>query len=101
MPYGVVLKDERRTSNIERPTSNEKINTQYRRFNKLFLFLFSRFDTRNENLNVKYYLMDKVLWGLRLPGLHHGLDKLKFPILTIGPQHGCLLWYLVAVQRSL
>jgi len=24
MPYGVVLKDERRTSNIERPTSNEK-----------------------------------------------------------------------------
>ncbi len=24
MPYAVVLKDERRTSNIERPTSNEK-----------------------------------------------------------------------------
>jgi len=24
MPYGVVLKDERRTWNIERPTSNEK-----------------------------------------------------------------------------
>ena len=24
MPYGVVLKDERPTSNIERPTSNEK-----------------------------------------------------------------------------
>gem|GEM_PF-5964091 len=24
MPYGIVLKDERRTSNIERPTSNEK-----------------------------------------------------------------------------
>ncbi len=24
IPYGVVLKDERRTSNIERPTSNEK-----------------------------------------------------------------------------
>ncbi len=36
-----------------------------------------------------------------LPELHHGLDKVKFPISTIGPQHGCLLWYLVAVQRSL
>ena len=24
MPYGIILKDERRTSNIERPTSNEK-----------------------------------------------------------------------------
>ena len=39
--------------------------------------------------------------GTPLPGLHHGLDKVKFPILTIGPQHGCLLWYLVPVQRSL
>ena len=24
MPYGIVLKDEHRTSNVERPTSNEK-----------------------------------------------------------------------------
>ena len=31
----------------------------------------------------------------------HGLDKVKYPISTFGPQHGCLLWYLVAVQRSL
>ena len=38
MPYGVVLKDERRTSNIERPTSNEKTNTQYRTFNSYFCF---------------------------------------------------------------
>jgi len=52
MPYGVVLKDERRTSNIERPTSNEKINIQYRTSNHAKAwFLFSRFDTRNENLN--------------------------------------------------
>jgi hypothetical protein len=36
-----------------------------------------------------------------VPGLHHGLDKVKLPILTISPQHGYLLWYLVAVQRSL
>jgi hypothetical protein len=38
MPYGVVLKDERRTSNIERPTSNENTNTQYRTFNSYFFF---------------------------------------------------------------
>jgi hypothetical protein len=25
-----------------------------------------------------------------LPEPRHGLDKGKFPILTIGPQHGCL-----------
>ena len=30
MPYGVVLKDERPTSNIERPTSNEKNKHQMR-----------------------------------------------------------------------
>jgi hypothetical protein len=36
MPYGVVLKDERPTSNIERPTSNEKTNIQYRTFNDYF-----------------------------------------------------------------
>jgi len=36
MPYGVVLKDERRTSNIERPTSNKKTNIQYRTFNDYF-----------------------------------------------------------------
>ena len=28
MPYGVVLKDKRPTSNIERPTSNKKTNIQ-------------------------------------------------------------------------
>ncbi len=38
MPYGVVLEDERRTSNIERPTSNEKTNIQYRIFNDYFYF---------------------------------------------------------------
>jgi hypothetical protein len=38
MPYGVVLKDERRTSNIERPTSNEKTNIEYRTFNGYFFF---------------------------------------------------------------
>ena len=59
MPSGVVFKDERRTSNIERPTSNEKPMSN---FEWLFAFLFSppgrrplraggRFDTRNENLN--------------------------------------------------
>ena len=39
-------KDERPTSNIERPTSNETPNIEL-----LFLFLFSRFDTRNKNFN--------------------------------------------------
>jgi hypothetical protein len=29
IPYGVGLKDERPTSNIERPTPNEKTNIQY------------------------------------------------------------------------
>ncbi len=38
MPYGVVLKDERRTSNIERPTSNKKTNVQYRTFSDYFYF---------------------------------------------------------------
>ncbi len=38
MPYGVVLKDEHRTSNIERPTSNKKTNIQYRKFNDYFYF---------------------------------------------------------------
>ncbi len=38
MPYRVVLKDERRTSNIERPTSNEKTNTQYTTFNSYSCF---------------------------------------------------------------
>jgi len=43
--YGIVFKDERRTSNIERPTSNEK-----RIFNtELFWFHFSRFDVRDEH----------------------------------------------------
>jgi len=56
MPYGAVLYK----MNIERSTSNEKTNTQYRRaaqalaprdIQQLFLFLFSRFDACNENLN--------------------------------------------------
>ncbi len=52
MPYGVVLKDERPTSNIERPTSNKKTNIQYRTFNHANAgLLFSRFGTRNKNLN--------------------------------------------------
>jgi hypothetical protein len=38
MPYEVGLKDERPTSNIERPTSNEKTNIQYRTFNGYFGF---------------------------------------------------------------
>ena len=33
----------------ERPTSNEKTNIQ-----RLFLFLFSRFGTRNENLKLNF-----------------------------------------------
>jgi hypothetical protein len=37
--------------------------------------------------------------GAPLPGLHHGLDKVNFPILTIGQQHGCLFWYLATVQH--
>jgi len=36
MPYGVVLKDERPTSNIERPTSNEKTNIKYGTFKDYF-----------------------------------------------------------------
>jgi hypothetical protein len=52
IPYGVVLKDERPTSNIEHPTSNKKTNIQYRTFNHATAwFIFSRFDTHNENLN--------------------------------------------------
>ena len=47
MPYGVVLKDERRTSNIERPTSNKKTTTQHRTFNHVKVwFRFSGFDIR-------------------------------------------------------
>ena len=38
MPYGIGLKDERPTSNIERPTSNEKTNIQYQTFNTYFCF---------------------------------------------------------------
>ncbi len=38
MPYGVILKDERPTSNIERPTSNEKTNIQSKTFNDYFCF---------------------------------------------------------------
>jgi len=50
MPYGVGLKDERPTSNIERPAPNEN-KYQIPNIQQLFPFLFSRFDTRNENLN--------------------------------------------------
>ncbi len=32
MPYGVVLKDERPTSNIERPTSNNDVTTLFKLF---------------------------------------------------------------------
>ncbi len=61
MPYGIVLKDKRRTSNVQRRMKNEYPIPNIQR---LFLFLFSpstslravslsngRFDTRNENLN--------------------------------------------------
>ena len=46
--YKVVLKDERRTSNAQRRMKNKHPipNIQH-----LFLFLFSHFDIRNENLN--------------------------------------------------
>jgi len=30
---------------------------------------------------------------------NNGLDKVKFPILTIGPQNGCLFWYLATGQH--
>jgi hypothetical protein len=50
MPYGVILKDERRTSNIERPTSNEK-QTPNTEHSTAISGFFSRFNTRNENLN--------------------------------------------------
>jgi len=45
---GFMLKDEHRTSNVQHRMKNEYPipNIQW-----LFLFLFSRFDTRNENLN--------------------------------------------------
>jgi len=68
MPDGDGLKDERPTSNIERPTLNKKTNIQYRTYKRLFLFLFSpstplralslsngRFDTGNENLNQFFF----------------------------------------------
>ena len=53
MPYGVVLKDEHRTSDIERPITpgREKNKHPIPNIQRLFLFLFSRFYTRNENLN--------------------------------------------------
>jgi len=38
MQYWALLKDERPTSNIERPTSNKKTNIQYRTFNAYFCF---------------------------------------------------------------
>ena len=48
MPHGIVLKDERRTSNVQRRMKNEYPIPNIQR---LFLFLFSRFDTHNENFN--------------------------------------------------
>jgi len=56
MPYGLVLKDERRTLNIERPTPNEN-KYQITNIQQLFLFFFSRFDTRNENPNQFFCLL--------------------------------------------
>jgi hypothetical protein len=48
-------RDERPTSNAQRPTSNKikklKTKTKKRKINVELLFLFCRFDTRNENLN--------------------------------------------------
>ena len=58
MPYGVVLKDERRTSNIERPTSNEKTNIQYRTFNSyfcFFIFSHSTFDVGRSMFDVHFF----------------------------------------------
>ena len=50
---------------------------------------------------MRYEVYEQSPLGTPLPGLHHGLDKVKSPILTIGPQHGCLFWYLATVQQSL
>jgi len=49
---------------------------------------------------VRYEAYGQSPLGAPLPGLHHHLDKVKFPILAIGPQHGCLFWYLATVQQS-
>ena len=57
IPYVVVLKDEHRTSNIERPTSNEKTKTQYRTFNSyfcFFIFSHSKFDVGRSMFDVHY-----------------------------------------------
>jgi len=53
----VVLKDEHRTSNIERPTSNEKNKHQYRTFNSyfcFFIFFHSTFDVGRSMFDVHY-----------------------------------------------
>jgi len=50
MPYEVVLKDERSTFNIERPTSNEKTNTEYKIFNDYFSFFIFFHSTFNVHL---------------------------------------------------
>jgi hypothetical protein len=58
MPYGGVLKDERPTSNIERPTSNERTNIQYRTFNGYFCFLIcphSTFDVGRSMFDVHLF----------------------------------------------
>jgi hypothetical protein len=48
MPYGAGLKDERPTSNIQRPIKNKYPIPNIQR---LFEFLFSSFDTRNILIN--------------------------------------------------
>ena len=64
-----------------------------------FLPLFLSF-IHHSMLDVRCSMFIRPL-GTPLPGLHHGLDKVKFPILTIAPQHGCLFWHLATVQQSL
>jgi len=67
LQHGLGLQDEHSTSNIERPASNEKTNTQYRTFNHAKAwFLFSRFDTRNENLNEFFCFLKNIIEQFRL-----------------------------------
>jgi hypothetical protein len=48
MPWGVSGKDERPTSNAQRRMKKQALNSNIQ---QLLLFLFSRFDTRNDNFN--------------------------------------------------
>jgi hypothetical protein len=83
MPYGVVLKDERRTSNIERPTSNKKTNTQYRTSIGYFCFF-----------SAILILVTKILINSSVSSKISS-NSLDFLV------NGCLFRHLVAVQRSL